>query len=242
MTEPQKKSDSDNIGYTDIIELKTNMLKVGDNIQIKPLSDTLDTTQYYVKYLGGLEKKSLICTLPMEGEKIVFIKENSAFSVRLFSGKNVYVFSSVVETVFSRPYPHLHFKYPKQVHVNKLRRNQRVDVTIIAAMSNISDTQNILKSSGHIDNISMRGALFSSPKAAGLVGDAVECSFKVKMGSGEALFVIPSIIRSVNQNKHQSGKVDFQHGIEFSDIVFQEKILLQNYIFQCVTGENIDDI
>lgn len=240
MPDTQLEKDFGEISET--TELKSSHLKIGDTLQIKPLSDDSGSVQYYVKYLGGLEKKSLICTLPSDDGKIVFIKENSAFSIRLFSGKNVYAFTSVVEVVYSRPYPHLHFKFPRQVFVGKIRRNQRVDVNIIAAMNNMDRPGDEFRASGRISNISMRGAMFESAKSAGSIGDKIECSFKIKMGAGEAVMAIPGIIRSHNKQKRDDGQLINLHGIEFGDIVFQEKMILQNFIFQCLTGENIDDL
>ncbi len=226
-----------------LTQLAIKNLRVGETLQIKPLADVSGNTQYFVKYMGGLEKKSLICSLPTIDDKVMFIKENTGFSVRMFSGKHVYTFNSMVDVVYSRPYPHMHLKYPREVYTNKLRHNQRVAVSIIALLVNKTrEETEQLKVSGRIVDLSLGGIMMEGLKSAGTANDNIECSFKLSMDGGEAVFVIPGILRNVSENRHDDGKLYYHHGIQFGEIAFQEKIMLQNYIFQLLTGEKMDDL
>ncbi|BCM25546.1 flagellar brake protein [Methyloradius palustris] len=217
-------------------------LKLGETLQLKPLADESGSVQYFVKYIGGIEKGSLICTLPMIDEKVMFIKENTGFSVRLFSGKNVYTFNSLVEVVYSRPYPHMHLKYPREAYTNKIRNNQRVTCSIIAMVSNMSAEQTDSgKTSGRILDMSMGGMMFEATKVAGDANSKTETSFKVSMEGGEALFAIPGVLRNVVEKTQEDGKTIYQHGIQFGEIPFQQRVMLQNYIFQTLTGEKLDN-
>ncbi|HEY0268886.1 MAG TPA: flagellar brake protein [Methyloradius sp.] len=217
-------------------------LKPGETLQLKPLADETGTVQYFVKYIGGIEKGSLICTLPIIDEKVMFIKENTGFSVRLFSGKNVYTFNTLVEIVYSRPYPHMHLKYPREVYTNKIRNNQRVTCNIIALVANTAAEQaDSNKTSGRILDMSMGGIMFEATKIAGDANSKTETSFKVSMEGGEALFAIPGVLRNVIEKKNEDGSIIYQHGIQFGEIPFQQRVMLQNYIFQTLTGEKMDD-
>ena len=225
-----------------LTQLAIKNLKVGETLQIKPLADVSGNSQYFVKYIGGMEKKSLICSLPIVDDKVMFIKENTAYSVRMFSGKHVYTFNTMVDVVFTRPYPHMHLKYPREVYTNKLRHNQRVSVNIIATMLNKSSASENNRISGRIIDLSLGGIMLAAPSTGGKAGDSIECSFKISMKGGEALFVIPGILRNITESKQEDGKLEFQHGIQFGEIAFQEKIMLQNHIFQVLTGEKMDDL
>jgi c-di-GMP-binding flagellar brake protein YcgR len=217
-------------------------LKLGETLQLKPLADESGGTQYFVKYLGGIEKKSLICTLPMIDEKVMFVKENTGYSVRLFSGKNVYTFNTMVEVVYSRPYPHMHLKYPRQAYTNKIRHNQRVTCNIIAIVANLSSEQTENnKISGRIVDMSMGGIMFEGLKTTGNLGDQTETSFKISMEGGEALFAIPGVLRNVIKKLPEDGKTIYQYGIQFEEIPFQQKVMLQNYIYQTLAGEKLDN-
>lgn len=213
-------------------------LQIGDAIQLKPLSEN-SSDAYFVKYLGGMDKRSIICTLPIVDDKVVFIKESAGFSVNLFSGRNVYTFTSVAEAVFSRPYPHMHLKYPRQVTMTQVRRSPRVKASIITSIANLSAEA---KASGRIVDMSMGGALLESPASIAEIGDTVECTFKVGIGGSEAYFVIKGIIRSRRETMGKSGEAAFQFGIEFGEIAFQEKILLQNYILLSISNTSLEDL
>jgi len=217
-------------------------LKLGETLQLKPLANESGGVQYFVKYIGGIEKKSLICTVPMIDDKVMFIKENTGYSVRLFSGKNVYTFNTMVEVVYSRPYPHMHLKYPREAYSNKIRNNQRVACSIIAIVADISgeQTENS-KISGRIIDMSMGGIMFESFKTTGNVGVQTETSFKISMEGGEALFAIPGVLRNVIDKVQEDGKTIYQHGIQFGEIPFQQRVMLQNYIFQTLAGEKLDN-
>jgi len=222
-------------------QLSYRDLKLGETLQLKPLADESGGVQYFVKYLGGIEKRSLICTLPMIDDKVMFIKENTGYSVRLFSGKNVYIFNTMVEVVYSRPYPHMHLKYPREAYTNKIRHNQRVTCNIIAIVANLSGEQTeTSKISGRIVDMSMGGIMFEGLKTTGNTGDHTETSFKISMEGGEALFAIPGVLRNVIE-KTQDGKTIYQHGIQFGEIPFQQRVMLQNYIFQTLAGEKLDN-
>ncbi len=225
-----------------LVELPIKNLKLGETFQITPLNDDTGSTKYFIKYIGGMEKKSLICTLPTIDEKIVFIKENSGFSVRIFSGKNVFKFNTVVDAVFSRPYPHMHLKFPRETYSNQIRKNQRIAANIIASIENKSNSHNQDKIAAKLTDMSLGGAQIESFKSIGELNDQIECTFKINMEGGEALFVIPSVLRRASETTHSDGRQLFSYGIQFLEIGFQDRIVLQSYIFQALTGEKLDEL
>ncbi|HSH72231.1 MAG TPA: flagellar brake protein [Methylophilaceae bacterium] len=237
-----KKEDSQPEGEI-VTELPFKSLKLGETLQISPTSDETGSTKYFVKFIGGIDKKSLICTLPTIDDKVAFIKENTGYSVRMFSGKHVFRFNTMVDAVLNRPYPHMHLKFPREVYSNRLRKNQRVNVNIIISMTSLDQPSGETgKSAGRIIDMSLGGAMIEAYKTAGKVGESLECSFKINMEGGEALFVIPAILRSIVETKQADGRMLYKQGIQFKEIRFQDKIVLQSYIFQALTGEKLDEL
>jgi c-di-GMP-binding flagellar brake protein YcgR len=117
-----------------------------------------------------------------------------------------------------------------------------VGCSIIAIVADISgeQTENS-KISGRIIDMSMGGIMFESFKTTGNVGVQTETSFKISMEGGEALFAIPGVLRNVIDKVQGDGKTIYQHGIQFGEIPFQQRVMLQNYIFQTLAGEKLDN-
>lgn len=226
-----------------LVPLPFKNLKVGEVLQISPLTDPTGATKYMTKYIGGVDKKSIICAIPYVDEKVAFIKEGTGFSVRLFSGKNVYRFNTTAEVVFSRPYPHMHLKFPREVYANRLRKNQRVSANIIVAILNKTPGLNEgFKTAGRIVDLSLGGSQIEAYSSAGAVGESIECTFKIELDGGEAVVVIPGILRAINKASQTEGKTLYRHGVQFGEIQFQDKIIMQSYIFQALTGEKLEEL
>lgn len=224
------------------VELKLKKLKLGEILQISPLADETGATKYSVRLIGGLDKKSLICTIPSVDEKLVYIKESSGFSVHMFSGKDVYRFNTMVDAVLNRPYPHMHLKFPREVYCNSLRKNQRVTVSVIASVENKSGSGSATKGAGRIVDLSLGGCMLEAYARLAKTGDAIECSFKLPMEGGEILFVLQGIVRNIVEQKAPEGKTVYRLGVQFEQIKLQDRIVLQSFIFEALTGEKLQEL
>lgn len=221
-------------------KLPFKALKVGEVLQLSYTGEGENAQKYLVKYLGGMDKKSLICTIPSVNDKTLFIKENAGFVVQFFSGKSVYRFTTVVDAVFSRPYPHMHLMYPREAFVKKLRNAQRLNVSIITSIKNLSVGDGALLSGKMVD-LSMGGALIEMHKSGVDEHHEIECSFKVDLGEREVLLVVGGTVQSVSHEKSDDGKDVYRYGVAFAEVPFQEKIYLQNYIYKIANEEKIED-
>lgn len=226
-----------------LVDLPLNSIKLGESIQISPLTDNTNSIKYIVKFLGGLEKHSIICTAPTIDEKLIYIKEHAGFLVRLFSGKEVFNFTSSVSAVQNKPFPHIHLKFPQGVYSKNLRNNQRVETSIICSLVNHGSSEfKDKKFAGRIVDISLGGTMIESSSVVGNVNDEIECTFKLKLNNTEVLFSIPSILRNVTEPFEADDTQKNNLGIQFKDIPFQQKAILQNYIYQLLTGHDLNDL
>ena len=227
----------------ELVDLPFKKFKLGESLQISSLSESAGSAKYFIKFIGGIDKKSLICTLPLIDDKVMFVKENSGFSVAMFTGKGVYRFNTIVDNVFSRPFPHMHLKFPREVYLKSLRRNQRAPVSIIVSLLNKSEGDYVnTKFSGRIVDLSLGGILVESNKINGNVNDLIECTFKVNMDGEELLFVSDSTLKSFSSSDQPDERTIIRYGLQFKGMAFQNKLILQNYIFQLLTGEKLDEL
>ncbi len=226
-----------------LVKLPLESIKLNESLQISPLTDENESTKYTVKFLGGLPKGSIICTTPKVDDKLIFVKEHAGFRVQLFSGKDVYSFTSIVEAVYNKPYPHLHLKFPSGVYSKNLRNNQRAAANIIASIVNKTEGDfKDKKMPGRIIDISLGGGMVESSTLMGKNGDALECTFKLTVSGTEVFFSIHSILRNVVEPSKSDDGQKFKHGIQFQDIPFQEKMMLQNYVYQLITGNDLSNL
>jgi c-di-GMP-binding flagellar brake protein YcgR len=222
------------------IKLPFKALKLGETLQLTQTGEGESAPKYLVKLIGVADKKSLICAIPTVQDKTIFVKEGAGFLVQFFSGKSVYRFSTVVDAVFSRPYPHMHLMYPREAFVKKLRKNQRVEVDIVTAIKDLANPQaGIL--AGKLVDLSMGGALLEMQKHVLAENATVECGFKITLDERELLFAIKGTIKSVVNEKSESGENVLRCGIQFEKLPFQEKIYLQNYIYQITNEEKAEE-
>jgi len=173
----------------------------------------------------------------------MFIKENSGFLIQLFIGKEVYNFTTTAEAVFNRPYPHMHLKFPHGVYSKSIRSNKRVETSTISSILN--DTEGDYKgykSAGRIVDISLGGAMIESNMGAGNIDDEIECKFKLTISGTEVFFSIPSILRSITETSKAEGPRTYKQGIQFKEIAVHEKVMLQHYIYQLLTGKDLNSL
>lgn len=224
----------------EFIKLPFKALKLGEALQVGLTGEGDAGQKYLVKLIGAMDKKSLICSIPMIKDRTLFVKEGAGFVVQFFSGKSVYRFTTVVDAVFSRPYPHMHLMYPREAFVKKLRKNQRVAVNTVVAMKDLTNVEAGIVSGAMVD-LSLGGTLIEVQKQALVEKSAIECSFKIKLEEQEVLFAIKGTVQSVVEGKSAEGKTIYRCGIQFDALPFQEKIYLQNYIYQQVGEEKLED-
>jgi c-di-GMP-binding flagellar brake protein YcgR len=230
-----------------IIDQFKEPLKIGETIQITPASDNSGPPKYFVKYLGGLDKASLICTMPMVDEKILLVKENAVFLASLFSGKHVYRFNTIVEAVMSKPYPHMHLKFPREIFTSLLRKNQRISTNIIASMRNKTATEHAEKLfTGRMLDLSMGGAMIEAKQLAGNIDDIIECSFRLNIAGDNTTFMHASLLCKIIEPNEKDSEKDveknYKFALQFNELNAQNKAILSRFIFQSLTGARLDDL
>jgi len=218
------------------VTISIKSLNIGDMMQIAPLNQEVISRYFAVRLIGGVDHKSLICTLPEVNGKVMYVLEYTGFVVKFFSGKTVYQFNTIASAVYSRPYPHMHLLFPSEVMSQQLRKNQRVAVDLIVSLSNLKEIGSI-QSSGRLTDLSLGGALIETAHANWMVDDELSITFKVHHEHHEDMIQIRGQVKKIQDMKSKSAFKRDQIGIQFMQMSTAQHLVLQSYIFKLITGE-----
>lgn len=219
-----------------LVDFKLDDIKLGETLYLSPLIDETNSTKYTVKFLGGLKKSSIICSAPMLDNKLIYVKEDSGFLIRIFDGKEMYNFTSIITACHNKPFPHIHLKFPAGVYKKAIRKHDFVQASIICSIINqTSDALKNTKLSGRIIEVSLDSAQIESNTDIGEVNDEIECRFKLEILKKEIFFSVLCVIRKLKGPSESEKSQKYKYDLQFKTISFEEKVMLQNYIYQSLT-------
>ena len=224
-------TENDNNMEKNVLELS---LSVGDSLQLQFHPGKATDERYYVRVIGYLTGRSIITTTPTSNGKLMFVKEGQQFAVRLLSGNSVQGFVSTVMKNAATPYPYIHLSYPKELESKVVRKAQRVNTKIIAAVQNHETGKSHIKTkSALISDLSTAGALVISPEAIGEVGDMISISTKMQIADVAEYVNISAIIRRYLDNvEDDDGKVKFKYGVEFQLLEERDRLVIHGYVYE----------
>lgn len=203
-------------------------MRIGEGLQLQLQSDQ---TRYAVKFIGYLEKKSLLVTAPAHNNSIILMREGQGVVLRCFSGKNAFAFNSSVLRSCSSPFPYLHLAYPASVQGMEVRKAARIKTNIIA--SAWKETNEAAKMSCVIEDLSFNGAALNSTAELGRAGDSLKLYFRIAV-QGETMYVSPKIAIRAVRNDAAGSDNRFFYGVEFQDFDLSERLALQNFVYQSI--------
>lgn len=209
-------------------------LPVGESLQLQWLAGE-QTTRHYARLIGYVKGQSVLVTAPTVNGKMVLMREGQAVLVRLFSGKSIYAFATSVLKATNVPHPYVHLAYPPQVKTQVVRRAPRVDVQLIAAMRDASDTEY----AAIIANLSRGGCLLKVKGEPVTVGDRIRLAFKVVMEDIEHLVTAAGVVRSIVAAAPDSDEPT-QAGVEFEELSGQDRLVITALVYQRLLDEHCE--
>jgi hypothetical protein len=142
-------------------------LKVGDRLILEPppkLGDQLGM----VKLIGYVNDLSVLVTMPdtrpWAGPPI----EGDEFSVRAFSGRHAYGFSTLVGKRSVSPFEYLHLQFPRRITMRQIRNAERIATSITARIMDGAEPVTTM-----VTNLSATGAEVRAWEPARAVGDTI---------------------------------------------------------------------
>ena len=193
-------------------------LQVGDVLQLQ--ADAPNQSRIQAKLLGYLAQQSLIVTLPSLQS---LVQIGDSFVLRGFVDNTSYEFYSRVLSVADAPYAHVHFAFPQQISLKKMRGAMRVKVHCAATLS----VQGI-KNSVDLTELSESGGSFRCVTACASRGDVVTLSFSLALGEITQAFKLQAVVRNVEADAQGQ-----RYGVEFVELARAARSALQELV--CVT-------
>lgn len=215
------------------LELKHN---IGDTLQLQFSPGNADD-RYYVKLIGFLENKSILVTTPRMDGTALKIPTEQRFIVRMISGNSAQGFSATTIHSTTRPYPHLHLTYPKNLESITVRKAERVNCKLIVTVQNEEAERSLGDGlSASMQDISTAGAQLFTNETIGEKGDTITINSKVTVADLEQYLTISGIIRRVVEPAKNGDK--FEYGIEFILIEDKDKLLLHGFVYEQMMKES----
>lgn len=190
-------------------------LQVGDALQLQ--ADAPNGLRTQAKLLGYLAQQSLIVTLPSATTPLQI---GDAFVLRGFAGNTSYEFYSRVLSVSYAPYAHVHFAFPQQISLRKMRGAMRVKVHCAATLS----VQGI-KNPVDLTDLSESGGSLRCVTACASRGDVVTLSFSLPLGEITQAFNLQAVVRNVEADAQGQ-----KYGVEFIDLARAARSALQELV------------
>lgn len=209
------------------LELKQN---IGDTLQLQFSPGSADD-RYYVKLIGFLEDKSILVTTPRMDGSALKIPVDQRFIVRMISGNSAQGFTATALYSTTRPYPHLHLTYPKDLESITVRKAERVNCKLIVTVQNEeSENSSDEGLSATMQDISTAGSQLLTLDSIGQKGQTITINSKVKVADIEQYLTITGIIRRVVEPKNKDAK--YEYGIEFILLEDKDKLLLHGFVYE----------
>ena len=204
-------------------------LNVGDALQLQSMSGS---DRFYVKLIGYTPGGSVLVTTPTLAGRVLLMREGQGFIARAFSGRAAYAFNTAVTRVCNVPYPYLHLHFPKLVQGVAIRREARIRVRVIASVARSAAPGESVPAA--ISDLSPSGARIDARELLASKGEGFVVSFRLRFEQEDAYFVIDAIVRSVRKDRRgdDAGEPSFMHGVEFSRMPPNERLLLRTLILQ----------
>lgn len=206
------------------ISLTDTAVRPGDTVH---LDRSLDGSRITARLIGYLKGKSIIITVPADEQGTVFLKEGESVVAKIFSGKHVLAFPCTALAVVSKPFPHLHLSYPPEVTGVVVRRSERANVRIIAAIDAGSE-----QTSGIITDLSTGGLSISSRAGSIEVGAEIQLNFKLMLADCAYLLKLRCLVRAIRANQSDVLEGAPTYGVQFREMSAEDVLILGLFVSQ----------
>jgi hypothetical protein len=207
------------------LPLKALGLRPGIALQVRRLVEGASKTE--AQLFGAIENKGVMVG-PQGGEgEDTGLSEGEVCIVRGFSGQHEFSFVSKVLQTFQKPFVYALLAYPAQVDARQVRRSMRTRTSWPITLRAGKQAQQ-----GQLVDISMQGAMVSTPAAAAAVGAVVQLEIMAEFeGEPTTLSVTATVCHS---HRPLSGETHYT-GMAFQGLSQQDKLVL-HYLTKAPQG------
>lgn len=184
-------------------------------------------TRLVSRLIGYLKNKSIIITIPADEQGSIFLKAGESVVVKVFSGKHILAFPCTVLAVITNPFPYIHLNYPAEVTGIVVRKSERANVRIIAAIE-IGTEQ----ASGIISDLSTGGLSLATRYRDIEVGSQVMINFKVELADCVYIMKPACMVKAIRAKNSDLLEGATVYGLQFFDLSAEDILILGQFVFQ----------
>lgn len=198
-------------------------LRVGMHLFLRHQDASQEQTRYQVEYVGAIQGKSLLVTLPLIHGKEAWMPVGREFVFHAVEGMYVYAFTSRVLRARTNPFPYVHFAWPAQVSARQVRKAYRV---------RMNQTVNYATESGEersalLLDLSMTGCQLEAGADALNKDDRLKLLLPLGLEGADRKLSLAAAVRS---RADQDAGRPTRYGLEFAELPQEDNMLLHYFI------------
>ncbi len=207
-------------------------LHIGYPLQLQLAGEGGRSPRYPCRLLGAISGKYLLVSLPRTRKGALRLRNGQRLGIRLMVDDGIIFFSTSIESQVSTPHPIVYLDYPKRVKFTQIRAATRVDVNHPVTVVNLASLDNT-QSSGRLVDVSIKGARLALDSAIGEVGDRLEISGRVPIGSLLRPLAVTGVIRSrlERSTRELEDEQPAVYGVEFTETDEEQLLVLYAYVY-----------
>lgn len=210
------------------VALKTLRLRPGIVVEIQRMRG--DAPPVGAKFIAAIEGKGVMLTPSGMDSHKTEIGVGDTYLIRGFTGQTDFSFTAPVLNVFKAPFAHALFAYPEVVKARQVRKAMRMKTALPATLSPYGKKSPLKVS---IVDLSVDGAMISSPGFLGGVGSLFDLVFPVKYDDVDIQLDIVAKLRHRSGAEDEGGRI----GLSFENVSREHKLLL-SYFVSRITEEH----
>lgn len=179
------------------------------------------------RMVGYLKGKSIVITVPVDEQGLIYLKEGESVVIKVFSGKHVLVFPATVLAVPTRPYPHIHLSYPTVVTGFVVRKSERASVRLITAIELGGEPI-----TGIVTDLSTGGVSFVTRNADIKPHTEAVLNFKLLLAESTFIMKLPCVVRAVRGLQPDVLEGATGYGAQFHDLSAEDILIVGLFIGQ----------
>jgi c-di-GMP-binding flagellar brake protein YcgR len=201
-------------------------LMVGTVLNLQVLSER-GGPRVQARVLGYLEGQSVIAALPGATLLPTDLRLGDEIAVRYLVGRSVCGFKTRVIRVSTSPYPYFHLLYPDDVQRMDVRSAERVQVALPARLDVGTQALDV-----EVRDLSATGAMLSTPREVGQVGDAVKLSMELTFGEITRQVSTAATIRNTAPAPEGGEDTTLRYGVQFDGLSEADHIFVRGFVFE----------
>ncbi len=203
-------------------------VRLGDKVQLQFIPED-SRERLNARVIGHMPGKALIISAPSVNGKLILLRENQHFVVRMLRGNQVYGFNSEVLKYYTVPYPHVHLSQPADIESITVRGSRRVNTTLVVS---VKDPQGKTVSATML-NTSATGALIKCGKPLGELNDVLQISIELTVSGIQKYLRFEATIRNLTQpEQSQIDDTDYRYGVQFGELDDDQRLLLNAFVHE----------